>query len=194
MENESLGMAMAKLAKLAKTLPPSATNGREKPVFSRFSQNSHSHREELNFPKGQTEPAFSQNSRFSHSHPGEINFSAEPRVTIEQLPERLVTAATRVCRELWNDTDEAVQEMLVDLTWHDPQDWEALISHFEQQLPPPPPKAIPALVTCSGCRHAEYRQHPAIAHCRMGVKSGVPAGGWFATDEHLCSKREEPNA
>ena len=61
---------------------------------------------------------------------------AGPRVTIEQLPERLVNAATRVCRELWNDDDEAVHEMLVDLTWHDPKDWEALISHFEDQLPP----------------------------------------------------------
>ena len=153
MENESLGMAMAKLAKLAKTIPLSATTGQERPAFSRFSQNSHSHREELNFPKGQTATAFSQNSRFSHSHPGEINFSndhqAKPRVTVEQLPDRLVSAARRVCVEIHNDNDEAVQTMLVELTWSDPRDWDKLIDHFESQLPPPPETAlvpVPAVV------------------------------------------------
>jgi hypothetical protein len=153
MENESLGMAMAKLAKLAKTIPPSATTGQERPAFSRFSQNSHSHREELNFPKGQTATAFSQNSRFSHSHPGEINFSndhqSEPRVTLSQLPERLVNAVRRVCVEIHNDNDAAVQAMMEDLCWSDPRDWNKLIEHFESQLPPPPETAlvpVPAVV------------------------------------------------
>jgi len=169
MENESLGMAMAKLAKLAKTIPPSATTGQEKPVFSRFSQN-------------------------SLSHPVKINFSHGPRVTVEKLPERLVNAATWVCTELWNDPPEAVQDMLEDLTWNDPADWPALILHFEAQLPPPP-KAIPALVTCSGCsQSAPSPHHPAIMHCKASVESGAATGGWFATDRHLCDKREVRHA
>jgi len=113
-----------------------------------------------------------------------------PFVTIEQLPERLSSAATRVCRELWNDTDEAVQAMLADLTWNDPADWEALISHFEQQLPPPKLKAIP-MVQCAGCSHAAPSpHHPAIMHCKASVESGAATGGWFDTDKHFCDRRE----
>jgi hypothetical protein len=86
--------------------------------------------------------------------------------------------------EIHGDPPEAVQEMLVDLTWNDPADWPALIEHFEGQLPPP---AIPALVTCSGCSHAAPSpHHPAIVHCGVGVESGTPTGGWWATDEHPC--------
>lgn len=116
---------------------------------------------------------------------------AGPFVTVEKLPERLVNAATRVCREIHDDDDEAVQAMLDDLCWNDPADWEALISHFERQLPPPPPKAIPALVTCSGCNHAAPSpHHPAIVHCKAGVESGAATAGWFATDKHYCDSRE----
>ena len=183
MENESLAMAMAKLAKTAKAIPPkihfpamtmakvakTAKSGPDlpdpKPVFSQFSQN-------------------------SHSHSVEINFSARPHVAIAELPARLVNAAVRVCREIHQDTEEAVQAMLSDLTWSDPKDWAALIDHFEAQLPPAPRKPIPSMGTCSGCRHAEYRDHPAIAYCKVGVESGIPIGGWWATDEHLCDRRE----
>jgi len=110
---------------------------------------------------------------------------AGPHVAIEQLPERLVAAATRVCRELHGDPDESVQTMMEDLCWNDPKDWDALTAHFEGQLPPPPETA---LVRCSGCAHAEYRNHPSIAFCRAGVESGNPTGGWWATDSHLCTQ------
>ena len=110
---------------------------------------------------------------------------AGPRVAIQQLPERLVAAATRVCREIHGDPEEAVREMLVDLTWNDPKDWDVLTAHFEGQLPPPPETA---LVRCSGCAHAEYRHHPSIAFCRVGVQSGNPTGGWWATDRHICEQ------
>jgi hypothetical protein len=107
--------------------------------------------------------------------PANDDHQAGPHVAIEQLPERLVTAATRVCVELHNDPPEAVQEMLVDLTWNDPADWPALIEHFEGQLPPP------AMVTCSGCSHAAPSpHHPAIVHCGVGVESGNPTGGCWA--------------
>ncbi|MBM3273157.1 hypothetical protein FJY94_07945 [Candidatus Kaiserbacteria bacterium] len=123
--------------------------------------------------------------------PANDDHQAGPRVTLAQLPERLVNAAIRVCREIHDDDEQAVQDMLEDLRWNDPADWEALISHFEQQLPPPP-KAIPALVTCSGCSHAAPNpHHPAITHCRVGVASGVAANGWFDTDRHLCDKWED---
>lgn len=123
-----------------------------------------------------------------HDHQAANDHQAGPFVTINMLPGRLIDAATRVCRELWNDTDEAVQAMLEDLTWHDPKDWIDLIQHFQSQLPP---KAIPPLVTCSGCNHAAPSpHHPAIIHCHVGVESGAATGGWFDTDSHLCAKRQ----
>jgi rhodanese-related sulfurtransferase len=122
--------------------------------------------------------------------PANDDDQAGPRVTIEQLPGRLIDAATRVCLEVHHDDDEALQEMLADLTWNDPADWDKLIDHFETQLPPPG-RPIPPLVTCSGCSHtAPSPHHPAIVHCRVGVESGAAAGGWLDTDRHFCEKRE----
>jgi len=115
---------------------------------------------------------------------------AGPRVTLSELPARLIDAAIRVCREIHQDDDAAVQAMLVDLTWNDPTDWDALINHFEDQLPPPAPKVM-ATVTCSGCSHAAPSpHHPGIVHCRVGVESGTATAGWFDTDLHLCDQRE----
>jgi hypothetical protein len=74
---------------------------------------------------------------------------SEPRVTLSQLPERLVNAVRRVCVEIHNDNDAAVQAMMEDLCWSDPRDWNKLIEHFESQLPPPPETAlvpVPAVV------------------------------------------------
>jgi hypothetical protein len=73
--------------------------------------------------------------RLRDQEPANDDHQAGPHVAIEQLPARLVEAATRVCREIHNDDDAAVQDMLVDLTWNDPKDWENLIEHFERQLP-----------------------------------------------------------
>jgi TubC N-terminal docking domain len=53
------------------------------------------------------------------------------------LPIRLAAAATRVCREIHGDDDQTVATMLDDLRTQ-PDDWDALAEHFEQQLPPPP--------------------------------------------------------
>jgi hypothetical protein len=56
---------------------------------------------------------------------------------IAPLPARLVTAATRVCREVHGDSAEAIAAILDDLRTQ-PDDWDALTEHCEQQLPPPP--------------------------------------------------------
>ena len=183
MENESLGMAMAKLAKLAKPIPP-------KKSFPGNGYGESGETGEKAQSPGHEKPGFRQNSQNSRSHSVEINFSAGPHVTIEQLPARLVSAAIRACREIHQDTEEAVQEMLADLTWNDPADWDVLIDHFEQQLPPPPPMVM-AMVTCSGCRHAAPSpHHPGIVHCKAGVESGAATAGWFDTDRHPCDKWE----
>lgn len=55
---------------------------------------------------------------------------------IPPLPVRLATAATRVCRE-HGDDEQATAAMLDDLRTQ-PDAWDELTEHFEQQLPPPP--------------------------------------------------------
>jgi hypothetical protein len=177
MENESLGMAMAKLAK---PIPP-------KKSFSPSGYGESGENGEKAKSPRQGKPGFRQNSQNSRSHSVEINFSAEPHVTLSELPERLVTAVIRVCREIHDDDDAAMQTMMEDLCWDDPADWPALTQHFESQLPPST-KALPALVTCSGCTHAEYRHHPVIAHCKAGIDSGNPSSGRWATEPHPCEK------
>jgi hypothetical protein len=54
------------------------------------------------------------------------------------LRAKLHEAATRVCREIHGDDDQAVEQMLDDLKHTPNSDWVALIDHFERQLPPPP--------------------------------------------------------
>lgn len=53
------------------------------------------------------------------------------------LPAKLIDAASRVCREIHTDDDQAVQSLLDDLR-NQPEDWDALTDHFESQLPAPP--------------------------------------------------------
>lgn len=46
----------------------------------------------------------------------------------------------------------------------------------------------PATHSCSECTHSTITS--GIAHCAAGVDSGIPAGGWWGTDRHLCGKFE----
>ena len=46
----------------------------------------------------------------------------------------------------------------------------------------------PTAVCCSDCTHANVQA--GIAHCAAGVESGIPTGGWWATDRHLCGQFE----
>ena len=84
-----------------------------------------SHRDELIRAVRLRDHALETSPSGNDRHPA--NDPAGPPVAIEQLPERLVTAATRVCVEIHNDPPKAVQAMLEDLTWNDQADWPALI-------------------------------------------------------------------
>ncbi len=61
-----------------------------------------------------------------------------PANDLHHLPSRLVSVATRVCRELHGDDEGQIQRMLDDLAAYPESDWGALTEHFESQLPPPP--------------------------------------------------------
>lgn len=122
-----------------------------------------------------------------HDIPSSNDHQAGPHVAVDQLPERLVNAARRVCTERHGDGPEQVQAMIEDLCWNRPEEWVALIAHFESQLPPRP---IPPPVTCEACRHAVPTTHPAIVNCAADVESGAFTGGWWKYDPHLCDRRE----
>jgi hypothetical protein len=44
------------------------------------------------------------------------------------------------------------------------------------------------MVTCADCSHAAIGN--GIALCSAGVDSGLPAGGFWATDRHHCQQFE----
>jgi hypothetical protein len=78
--------------------------------------------------------------------------------------------------------------MLGDLLAYAPGACSALIPHFEQQLfGRLEPSVSRAPVSCGTCVHADYPHHPAIAHCRAGVHSGLVTGGFWASDRHACT-------
>jgi hypothetical protein len=109
-----------------------------------------------------------------------------------ELPPRLVVAAVRVCRDIYRDDEVAVAAMLNVLVGYGPTAWAWLIPYFEQQLPTATaPEHFERLITCSGCRYAEYPVHPAIARCGAGVESGLVSGGYWATDRHVCSSYQD---
>lgn len=48
---------------------------------------------------------------------------------------------------------------------------------------------MPQQIRCADCQHATVEA--GIARCAAGVDSGIPAGGWWATDRHICSEFKE---
>lgn len=44
----------------------------------------------------------------------------------------------------------------------------------------------PRQIRCADCQHATVEA--GIARCGAGVDSGIPAGGWWATDRHMCAE------
>lgn len=107
-------------------------------------------------------------------------------VRLEDLPPALIDAATRVCRELHNDSPEAVAAMVDDLRHYPAESWPWLIDHFTAQLPPLPAITADPAATCGACLHGRPTQHPAILRCATGVHSGLPIGGRWSTDPHDC--------
>lgn len=110
-----------------------------------------------------------------------------PNVTPVHLPDRLVTAARRVCVEVHGDGDHQVQAMLADLQHYPAESWAWLADHFERQLPTTPAlPAAPPTVTCETCSHATPTDHPALIHCAAGVDPGNATGAYWKTDHHQC--------
>lgn len=62
------------------------------------------------------------------------------------LPAKLIDSASRVCREIHADDDQAVEAMLYDLRGQ-PDDWAALEEHFEGQIQPDPESGYERVTT-----------------------------------------------
>ncbi len=98
----------------------------------------------------------------------------DPLAVERALPADLVQAALAVCKA-YGDGKAAQDELLDDLRHYPPQHYPALAEHFRAKLTP---------VRCMDCHHA--RIDGGIAHCKAGVESGLPVGGYWATDTHPC--------
>ena len=163
MQSESTDMAMAYLANLAKFDPHEGS-------FSRFSQKSHSHPSEINLDQSLSrlilEPSLSGNDQGGHDLPPANDPSA--------LPPDLVHAALAACRA-YGDGKAAQDELLEDLTHYPPEQYSEIAAHLRSRL---------NKVRCADCMHSGILA--GIAKCRVGVESGLPISGRWATDLHIC--------
>jgi hypothetical protein len=90
-----------------------------------------------------------------------------------------------------NDLEPDNETLLIIVTCWTPSGIQRLVEVesveqglFVQRMNPKPKR-----VTCSDCTYANV--HVGIARCGAGVDSGIPAGGWWATDRHICSEFKE---
>jgi hypothetical protein len=105
-----------------------------------------------------------------------------------ELPADLIKAATRYCVEIHQDGPEAVATMLADLQHYPPASWPWLTDHFRAQLIDVAFPTIPTTICCGDCRHGTATDHQAILECGLGIPSGLPIRGRWATDRHRCEE------
>ena len=118
-------------------------------------------------------------SQKSHSHRSEIN--------LDQSLSRLILEPSQSGNDLGPDNE--LLPIIVEC-WT-PSGIQRLVEvesveqgMFVQRMNPKPKR-----VTCSDCAHATVSS--GIANCGAGVDSGITAGGWWATDRHLCAEFDE---
>ena len=121
------------------------------------------------------EDSISRFSQKSHSHPSEIN--------LDQSLSRLILEPSQSGNDLGPDNE--ILPIMVEC-WT-PSGIQRLVEvesveqgMFVQHMNPKPIR-----VTCSDCAHAIVAS--GIARCGAGVYSGLPIGGRWATDRHLCA-------
>ena len=140
-------------------------------------------------------PAFSE-SENSGNDPGQSATATPASLATPDpaaLPADLIEAATRYCVEVHNDGPDAVAAMLTDLQHYPPASWPWLTDHFRRQLIDVEFPTMPTTVCCGDCRHSTATDHQAILECGLGIPSGMPIRGRWATDRHRCEGFAEMN-
>jgi hypothetical protein len=176
MQTDIPDMAMANLANLANF-------DLSKAGFSQFSRFSHSHPQKMTF--GGTEDSGLDTVPFGT----ECDADAKRAWTAQayaRLPARLVSAAIRLC-DAYGDDDRRRAEMAEDLIHLAPETWSLMERYLigktseleaEKEVRKP-------MRRCCDCRHAAIAE--GIAACGADVDSGLPVGGFWHDDRHLCS-------
>jgi hypothetical protein len=100
------------------------------------------------------------------------------------LPPSLIRAALHLC-DSYKDTPEQIEQMFNDIAKHPPEQWEWLESYLNETSVRMDLERIPPMVRCSDCAHATI--DAGIARCSECVDSGLPIGGFWHDDRHLCS-------
>lgn len=103
------------------------------------------------------------------------------------LPCSLERAALALC-DSYGDTASQKAEMIADLKHYSAESWPWLEAYFNETLVLMDLERIPPMVRCADCKRANVTK--GIACCTVGVESGLPIGGFWATDRHLCNRYE----
>ena len=92
--------------------------------------------------------------------------------------------------DAYGDTAEQWAELLEDLLHHDPATWPKLERYFAGRAIELETEADAGtrMVRCADCRNSTTSN--GIARCGAGVESGLPIGGFWASDRHLCPSYE----
>ena len=108
----------------------------------------------------------------------------DPPVT---LPASLIRAAIHLC-DSYRDTPEQRAEMLADIAHYSPEHWAWLEAYLNETSYRMDMERTKPMVKCADCRHASINS--GIARCSVGVESGLPIGGFWYSDRHLCASYE----
>ena len=108
----------------------------------------------------------------------------DPPVT---LPPSLIRAALHLC-DSYRDTPEQRAEMLADIAHYPPEQWAWLEPYFIETSVRMDLERIQPMVRCCDCTNATITS--GIASCKVNVESGLPVGGFWYSDRHLCSRYE----
>ena len=79
--------------------------------------------------------------------------------------------------------------MLADIAQYPPGQWEWLETYLNETSIHMDMERIPPMVRCCDCSKATIEA--GIARCSAGVDSGLPAGGFWHDDRHLCAEFAE---
>ena len=127
------------------------------------------------------EECFSRFSQKSHSHHSEIisdhslsGLILEPSQSGNDLePDNQILP---IIVECWTPSGT---RMVINADSPDHADWV-------KQMNPAPKEVV--IVRCFDCTHSRIER--GVAKCLAGVDSGLPTGGWWATDRHHCEQFE----
>lgn len=99
------------------------------------------------------------------------------------MPASLIRAAMDLC-ESYGDNADQREQMKDELQDYPPESWPWLEQYFNEKSYRMDLERLKPMVRCCDCANASTTK--GIASCGAGVESGLPVGGFWYSDPHLC--------